>query len=224
MRYKLPALFLDDSTARYRHTFVRLTDPEHGCNNRLAYVGEAGRNMFHFSMSNREALTFERGQKAAKDVEIETLMPQMQWMEHPKAKDPILLVRQPARQWKRSLSSSTHQSIRASNYTMEGRASNGIIHLNQINELEDVLDTPFKLDLKRQLEELLADERKGIVLSENLCLLHNRNILAGTTIIGRFFPKTESYRTHPLFSEELNDIFLGTGYKEVKKDEPLYLG
>lgn len=223
MRYKLPALFVEDSSQRYRHTFVRITDPDHGYENRLAYVGEAGRSVFHFSLSGHEALTFERGQGATRAVEIETLMPQMQWMDHPKEKNPILFMRQPARQWKRSLSSSTHTSVKAASF-LESVVTHSILHVSQINELEAVLDTPFKPNLTVQLEEIIKGERSGIVLSENLCLLENGKIMAGNTVIGRFFPKTSSYRTHPLFSEELNDIFLGTGYKEVKKDEPLYLG
>lgn len=218
MRQTLQSIANQDGSARFKNTFVNL------------FVNNTAKGLTYISSVSEErveCVTSEGGLRLPitekQLVEVEVVMPHASWKQM--GRNAALFLRKPARQWRRSLSDSTHSITYDFEFTGYGTAADeAAIHAarwpqishSHLKDLSSMLSVSPCVDFTQALEQL-KDNMFSVVLSDNMMLNKNGHLFNGKLNIAKIFFKQKSYKVHPLFAEELRDLTRGCGYKAIEE-------
>lgn len=223
MKVNVSSLLNNDGTQRFRHTFVNLYVSGECMG--LSYVHTLGDGGVVFLTKNGQ-LTFAHTEVAKGHLEIEVVMPHTQWKQY--GYTTICYRRKPARQWRRSLSEGTHETLIGTDYVRtESKEHTELpvrypaIHASYLLEITKVIENQ-PMSFTQGVECLTNPKYHSVALTNGFLLGHEGSLYLETTKVAKFYFKQKSYKVHPLFAEELRDLTKGHIFKALEEEKYEY--
>lgn len=206
MKYDLTTLFDDDARGRFESTVVSLSILKE--KPRLYWVGGCDRTCFIFYDENAEKTIFGKGAIVAEQVILETILPTSRWYQV--GKHAYFVLRQPARQWRRSMCQNTH-AIFTAFPDQNIRKELGFAHTFLRNWEIALASKPLEL-----AEASRAFDKKKLhsaVIGDSFAVNGMGELFNHSEKIGKLDFKEKTFNIVPSFRDEVFPL-LGDSYRE----------
>lgn len=214
MSISLQSVLNQDGIQRFKDTMVHVI---HQGKKSLMFCDQVGDSGAAFYDANCERQVFH----VKDNVEIEVVMPHAEWKQY--GRNTVLIQRQPARQWKRSLSRTTHVIIpdwQVAKLDKNDATAAQDVRFPEVRpkSVGDVFQMLSNKSVSFEEGLKCLDKCATVALAGNFMLSKAGGLYLGTTAIAQFHFAQKSYSVVALFQEELRDLTRGLSFKEVVKD------